>query len=194
MLDNKDKDGVYGKATSGAIPVVVNAHSKYDISQIIRLKKELPSVRFIIYGAEGAPAVADELAAADIPVIIDVRASAHSWEQLDVLVGPPLTKSSAWVLSEAGVTFALASASLSTWGIHDHLVEARWAGKYAGLSDEASIDLVSRNTEKILGLEVDESKRDIVIFEGNPLEFGASVVLTIDGDAKKIVECWPDVQ
>jgi hypothetical protein len=41
-------------------------------------------------------------------------------------------------------------------------------------------------------LDVKENKRDFVVWEGNPLEFGASVVLTVDGDDGKVVECWPE--
>jgi hypothetical protein len=71
-------------------------------------------------------------------------------------------------------------------------IEASWAAKFAGLSDHAAVDLVSRNIEEILGLDVKENKRDFVVWEGNPLEFGASVVLTVDGDDGKVVECWPE--
>lgn len=51
---------------------------------------------------------------------------------------------------------------------------------------------MSRNIEKILSLNVKEDSRDIVIYEGNPLEFGASVVLTIDGDDGMVSTCWPE--
>jgi hypothetical protein len=54
--------------------------------------------------------------------------------------------------------------------------------------------LVSRNIEKIMGIEIEEDSRDIVVFEGNPLEYGASVVLSLDGDDKSVMDCWPDAQ
>lgn len=73
--------------------------------------------------------------------------------------------------------------------IHNLPLLASWAAKYAGLSETAAIDLVSRNVEKILRLD---ETRDFVVYEGNPLEFGASVVLTIDGDDKRVVNCWPE--
>ena len=72
--------------------------------------------------------------------------------------------------------------------IHDLLLEASWAAKYAGLSEKETINLVSKNVEDILGLGKTE---DIVIYEGNPLEFGASVVLSLDGKGG-IDECWPE--
>lgn len=48
--------------------------------------------------------------------------------------------------------------------------------------------LVSSNLEEILGLE---KSGDVVVYEGDPLRFGASVVLGVDLDTKGVVECWP---
>jgi hypothetical protein len=36
-----------------------------------------------------------------------------------------------------------------------------------------------------------EGKGDFVIWEGNPLELGASVVVSVDGDEGQIMDCWP---
>ena len=44
-----------------------------------------------------------------------------------------------------------------------------------------------------MGIEIREESRDIVVFEGNPLEFGASVV-SLDGDDKSVMDCWPDAE
>jgi hypothetical protein len=45
-----------------------------------------------------------------------------------------------------------------------------------------------------MGIETKEESRDIVVFEGNPLEFGASVVVSLDGDDKSVMDCWPDAE
>jgi hypothetical protein len=53
--------------------------------------------------------VAAELVEAKVPVILTAnRGAPDFWEKRNTLVGPPLTKSAAAVLSEAGVTFGLA--------------------------------------------------------------------------------------
>lgn len=52
------------------------------------------------------------------------------------------------------------------------------------------MDLVSKNVEEILGLDKSE---EIVVYEGNPLEYGASVVLTVDLRKGVVTECWPSV-
>jgi hypothetical protein len=65
--------------------------------------------------------VADELAAAKIPVILTAnRGAPETWEKRNLLVGPPLTKSAAAVLSDAGVTFGLAIAGDGRHSTIDH--------------------------------------------------------------------------
>lgn len=56
------------------------------------------------------------------------------------------------------------------------------------------MSLVSRNVEEILGLEVSQEKSDFVVWEGSPLEFGASVAFSIDGETGRVVECWPEAE
>jgi hypothetical protein len=31
-----------------------------------------------------------------------------------------------------------------------------------------------------------------VVYEGDPLQFGASVVITVDGEEGRVVGCWPE--
>lgn len=112
------------------------------------------------------------------------------------------------VLASAGVTFGLAITgesksspaspmvqSLTPKGdshIHNLPIEAAWAAKYAGLSSRDAVNLVSRNIENILKLDVHEESRDFVVWEGNPLEFGASVALAFGGDDGVVATCWPE--
>lgn len=113
LTDNKEKDNVYGKVINGSMPLVVHAENKYDIMQMIGVKKDFPSVNLIIMGAAEAPAVANELAAADVPVILTRnRGAPSSFEKKDILVGPPLTRSPAAILAEANVTFGIAIPSM----------------------------------------------------------------------------------
>ena len=50
------------------------------------------------------------------------------------------------------------------------------------------MSLVSSDLEDILGLK---RSGDIVVYDGNPLEYGARVVLGVDGDGKGVTGCWP---
>jgi hypothetical protein len=52
--------------------------------------------------------------------------------------------------------------------------------------------LVSRGVEDVLGLP---PSKDIVVWEGNPLQFGTPALIFEDGgrDGKlQLVGCWPD--
>ncbi|KAF1988789.1 hypothetical protein K402DRAFT_373086 [Aulographum hederae CBS 113979] len=208
LTENKSKDNMYGAAANGSIPLVIHTENKYDISQMILLKQSTPSLNLIIFGGAEASAVAKDLAKANISVILThVRGAPDSWEKKDILVGPPLTRSAASVLVEEGVRFGIAIGSLEGDShIHSLPLEASWAAKFAGLDDRAAVKLVSSNINEILGLdspkktenENEEGKgewnRDFAIWEGNPLQFGASVVLAFDGDGDGnggLLSCWP---
>lgn len=196
LKDNIGKDNVYGRAANGSLPLVVRAENKYDIMQLIKVKQDFHQVDLVLLGGSEAYAVAEELASADIPLLlVPVRSAPSTFEKGDTLIGPPLTPSPVTILSQANVTFGVAIAGNAPVGdaaIHNLAIEAAWAAKFAGLSDKTAVDLVSQKIEQILKLEHSE---DFVIYEGNPLEFGASVVLTLNGGShgmkRGVAECWP---
>lgn len=141
-------------------------------------------------------------------ILSENRPALDAFRDGDAVVGPPLTRSVASYLKEAGVMFALAifetgkhppKTSISCkkedvdvdlcvcvclampvdYRIHDLGPEAGWAAKYAHISQEDSVRLVTSRVESILGLD---RSRDLVVFEGNPLGYGASVVLSFHAD------------
>jgi imidazolonepropionase-like amidohydrolase len=61
----------FGDAVRGRQLMVIAAHRASDIRQIISLKEDNPNLNLTIVGADEGWMVADELAAAGIPVIID---------------------------------------------------------------------------------------------------------------------------
>lgn len=70
-------------------------------------------------------------------------------------------------------------------------LEASWTAKYAGLSDHEALRLVSSNVEEILGLE---RSGDVVVWEGNPLQFGTPVLAfqAQEGGRLELGSCWPN--
>jgi hypothetical protein len=80
----------------------------------------------------------------------------------------------------------------SEFRIHDLAPEAGWTAKYAGLEEKATVDLVTKNVEKILDLD---PSKDLVVYEGNPLRFGATVVLAFHADEEtgvlEVATCYP---
>ncbi|KAE8361967.1 hypothetical protein BDV27DRAFT_160194 [Aspergillus caelatus] len=191
---------IYVQAANGSIPIVVRAYNEDDISQLILIKRNFPSVNLVIHGAHGAVSVAEHLAQANIPVILTGnRGAPTNWEKKDVFTGPPLTQSPAKILTDAGVLLGLAVSSDSK--VHGLAQEARWAGKFAGLSDKEAIALVSTNIEAILGTGSKKTgiggekalgyTGDFVVWEGDPLRGEGSVVVSIQ-DGEEIADCWPD--
>ncbi|KAL4905465.1 hypothetical protein BDW74DRAFT_177835 [Aspergillus multicolor] len=190
-------DDVYVQAVNGSLPVVVQAYNPDDIAQLILIKRDFPVVNLVIYGGHGAALLAKPLADAGIPVILSGnRGAPDTWEKKDTLPGPPLSDSPAKVLLDAGVLLGLAVKGDSK--VHGLAREARWAGKFAGLSDGEAIKLVSTNIETILGLgsEAEEDSGgyngDFVLWEGNPLRGDGAVVASVKEDGR-VNDCWPEV-
>ena len=81
---------------------------KYSILQLISLSQSFPSVNLIIFGGSEASLVATELATSKIPVILtSTRPAPDTFEKLDVQTGPPLSRSPAAILLEAGVKLGI---------------------------------------------------------------------------------------
>ncbi|KAF3770463.1 hypothetical protein M406DRAFT_344188 [Cryphonectria parasitica EP155] len=180
---------------NGSLPLVISAVSNHDIQQTILFKKDYPHVNVVILGGHEAPLFAREIAEAKVPLILTAtRPGPDSWTKINSLPGPPLSRSPADVLSEAGVFFGISI--LGQGGppgdsrIQSTALEASWAAKYAGLSEREALALVSTNIEQILGLE---ASGDIVVWEGNPLQFGTPVLgFQAQGGRLEVSSCWPN--
>ncbi|BFZ63283.1 hypothetical protein YB2330_004404 [Saitoella coloradoensis] len=191
LKDNEGKENVYGKAASGALPILIKTHNKDVIAHLIALKKVLSSIKLVIIGGIESYLVAKDLAEADVPVILTAwRCQPETWESRHCLPGPPMTAETALqILIDANVTVALAQPDDGLLG--QLYWEAGWASHMSGnLDEKEAVALVSTNVEKILGLDV-KRRSDFVIYEGNPLDFGASVVVVL-GDG--VQACWPEVE
>ena len=80
----------------------------------------------------------------------------------------------------------------SQWRLHDLGPEASWTAKYAGMDVFQTIKLVTTNLEEILGLK---PNKDLVVFEGSVLGYGATVVLAFHADEEtgelEVATCFP---
>ncbi|KAI4859974.1 hypothetical protein F4820DRAFT_438279 [Hypoxylon rubiginosum] len=182
-------------AANGTLPITVRTDSKDVIAKLIALKRELPALRVVIHGGGEAHLLARELAAARVAVVLaPFRCSRLTWETRSCPPGPPLTDAAGPdVLLAAGVKLGI--------GIWDHrdrwatnaLWEASWLarGLPAGRRGEVAVDLVARNMREMYGLEV-RDEREFVVYEGDPLEYGASVALIVEEG--EVQRCWPDVE
>ncbi|QJR79779.1 amidohydrolase family protein [Alteromonas pelagimontana] len=152
---------------AGDIPLFMQADRAADIRQIIAFKKRHPSINIVLLHGVEAWRVADELAANDIPVIIDPQLNLPgNFEQLGA------TLANAGRLEAAGVTIAIGMET------HNIRLATQHAGNAVanGLSHEAGIASLTSGPAKILGLEkqvgtlAPGKRADVVIWSGDPLE------------------------
>ncbi|KAK3346976.1 hypothetical protein B0T25DRAFT_485140 [Lasiosphaeria hispida] len=171
------------KVVQGTLPLVITVHSADTIATLLKVKAAVEDktgtpIRLAIIGGAESWIVADELAAANVAVVLaPLQSFASTWDQLRSLTGAPLTNGTAIdKLLDAGVVTAIGLQE-------DHIVHhlALLAGtvyKNGGgkLSEKAAFDLVSANVYKLLGLKgpsVEEGH--FLVHEGSPLEIDSRV-------------------
>jgi imidazolonepropionase-like amidohydrolase len=151
---------------------LVHVESAADIRRIIRFKRDNSGLDFIIHGGAEAWQVADELAAARIPVIIDPLANLpDSFERLSARLD------NAALLHEAGVQIAIAPAP-GTVDAHQARLVLQLAGNAVanGLPWDAAFAAVTRGPADIFGVGAELGRldrnyaADVVIWDGDPLE------------------------
>lgn len=153
---------------NGTLPLIVTVRRAADIQQILRLARE-EGVKIILDGAEEAWLVADQIAAANVPVLLN---------PLSNLPGSLETRAArmqnATVLDAAGVVIAIKGND----GSH-RVRETRYNAGNAvshGLPYDAAIEAITVNPAKIFGMagQFGELRAgaaaDVVIWSGDPLE------------------------
>jgi imidazolonepropionase-like amidohydrolase len=187
--DKKKKPSAEKKALerlfNGETSLMVTANRAADILQVIRLKKHF-GFEVILTGAVEAWRVADELAKADIPVVLDALESLpQSFETLGA------TQTNAGRLVAAGVTIAITGK-----GSHNARLMPQNAGNAVsnGLSWEAAMDAMTVGPAKIFGMSdsygtLEAGKdADIVVWNGDPIELSTSpTAVLIKGDQIELV-------
>jgi len=176
--DKKDKKPKYdsGKAAlervmTGEVPLLVEVERKADILNVIELKKRFGINVVITSGAE-AWMVADELAAAGIPVVMDP--SRNLPEDFDTLGN---TSAAAGRLHAAGVKVAFMAPDT-----HNSRLVVQNAGIAVamGMPWDAAVDAISKNPAEIFGVAgsygtmTAGKDADVVIWNGDPLELMTS--------------------
>ncbi|WP_135210075.1 amidohydrolase family protein [Vitreimonas flagellata] len=169
---------------------LVHVESAADIRRIIRYQRANPSLRFVIHGGAEAWQVADELAAARIPVIVDPLVNLpSSFERLSARLD------NAALLNAAGVTVAIAPAPGSV-DAHQARLALQLAGNAVahGLPWDAAFAAISRTPAEIFGVggQLGRLERnflaDVVIWDGDPLQVtSAPTAVFIEGVEQPLV-------
>ena len=158
--------------------VVFSVHRASDILQVLAFA-EKHGLKAVISGGAEAWKVADELAAAGVPVILNPLSNLPS--NFDMLGA---RMDNAALLNEAGVTVAF-----SGFETHQARKQRQAAGNAVanGLPWEAALAALTANPADILGLEEGfgriepGSPADIVIWSGDPLEVTSAAEQVILG-------------
>jgi imidazolonepropionase-like amidohydrolase len=171
---------------SGREPMLVTVNRASDIVQVIKLAEEF-NLRPIILGAAEGWMVADQLAAANVPVVIDAIDNLPiSFESLGARLD------NAALMNKAGVTVAISGPGYVA--THNAYLSRQSAGNAVayGLPYEEALKSVSANVAKIFGIEggsiAPGAVADLVIWSGDPLEVTSHAEqVLIDGVPQSLV-------
>jgi len=156
----------FGRAVRGQQLILIAAHRASDIRQVIDLKEDNPNLNLTIVGADEGWMVAEELADANIPVIIDpFQNLPASFAQLGA------TSKNAERLIAAGVPTAFSN-------INDGSHQSRLILQVAGnaVANGVSYGTVSPG-----------SNADLVIWDGDPLEVASTpTTILINGEVQSL--------
>lgn len=163
---------------NGDMPVLVWAERAVDIHNVIGLRKEFPKLKIVILGASEGWMVANELAEARIPVVINALQNLPTtFEQLGS------TMNNAGRMAAAGVTVALGTmardeahqARLVVQDAANLVGQSRVPGG-TGLNWEDALKTVTLNPAKIFGVDkqlgtLEPGKvGDVVVWSGDPFD------------------------
>ena len=184
-LSRQDASALF-KAARGQMPLMISANRGIDMLNIIKLKKDYSSLDIIILGAAEGWKVADELAAANIKVMVDphdnLPSSSDSVEaRLDNVV----------LLDKAGVDYVITNAS--ALGIQRPATLAQHAGNAVGngLEWDKAFAAITLTPAKWFGLKggsiAKGSAATLVVWDGDPLNVtSAPTDMLIDGERQSL--------
>ncbi|MDX2234849.1 MAG: amidohydrolase family protein [Hyphomonadaceae bacterium] len=163
---------------------LVRTERAADIRELLRFKRANPNLKFVIHGGAEAWLVADELAAAKVPVIVDPMVNLP--ERMEKLAA---RLDNAALLERAGVRVIIAPSPGSVDG-HQARLAFQLAGNAVanGLPWEAAFKAISQTPAEVFGVGGELGSlapgktADVVIWDGDPLDvMSAPVALFIAG-------------
>ena len=175
------------KVLRGEVPALITAHRAHDIQAALRLQEEF-GFDLILDGAAEAYLVADEIAAADVPVILHPTMARPSGTTANA------SFTTAAALHDAGVPVAIQS------GWEPYVPKSRIvlyeAGIAAanGLPRRAALATITSTPAQILDLPergtlAPGQRADLALFDGDPFEYTTHVCTVLSGGQVVSDEC-----
>ena len=184
-LSRQDASALF-KAARGQMPLMISANRGIDLLNIIKLKKDYRSLDIIIHGAAEGWKVADELAAADIKVMIDPHENLpNSFDSVEARLDNVV------LLDNAGVDYVITNAS--ALGIQRPATLAQHAGNAVGngLEWDKAFAAITSTPAKWFGLGggaiTKGSNATLVMWDGDPLDVASAPTdMLIDGERQSL--------
>lgn len=189
LLTRTDAQALQG-VLSGQVPLLIHVERASDILGVLALKREFPGLKPVLVGAAEGWTVAQQIAAAGVPVLASALADLPaSFEQLAA------TQSNIGRMKAAGVTVGIGMIG------DDEARQARLVRQYAGnlvalskipgaagLDWGAAFATITSLPARAIGMDGEIGtlaagrRGDVVIWDGDPLEIGSvPTQLFIDG-------------
>lgn len=175
--------GAFVPVVRGQIPLVISVDRAADIRRALRFQEENAPVRIVLHGAAEGWMVADEIAAAGVPVLFDpIRNLPGSFDRI------ASTLEAAARLNAAGVTIAYTTQSAD--GYFNVRLLTQHAGNAVahGVPWDAAFRSISLTPAEIYGVGDRFGAlsagytADIVVWDGDPLEvMSGAIFVMIDG-------------
>jgi imidazolonepropionase-like amidohydrolase len=174
----------------GKMPLMVKVESAVDIRRVLGLKREFPALKLILVGASEGWEVAGDIAAANVPVVINpMNDLPDSFEMLSA------TQSNAGRMAKAGVSVSFGQIgdfeSLQVRNMTQYagnMVALQKIPRASGMDWGQALASISLRPAEMLGLgdqlgSLKAGKRgDVVLWDGDPLELTSGVLsVWIDG-------------
>lgn len=175
---------------NGSTRLLVHVESANDILKVLDLRKDFPSLKLVLVGANEGWRVASEIAAAKVPVLASALSDLpYSFEDLSA------TQSNIGRMKRAGVNVAIGM--INDRDAHQLRYSMQYAGnlvalnkvpRATGLSWDEAFAAISSKPAEIMGMGGQLGslkagrKGDVVIWTGDPLELSTQVEsVFIDG-------------
>lgn len=176
-----------GPVLAGTVPLVVRASSETDLRAALRLAKAL-KLRLVIEGGTEAWKLADALAKAKVPVIVDPSANLP-----DDLAAPDVRDDAIKLLVDAGVQVAISTLGAgSSPGASNARVLRQLAGIAVGdgLAWADALAAITTVPAKIFGVPgrgtvTKGAVADLVVWSGDPLELSTRAEVVIVGGVQQ---------
>ncbi len=167
-----EEETILTRVVNGELPLIVTASRAADLHQLLKVKQRF-GVKLIIAGADDAVVVKDELAKAEVPVIISAMSDLPgSFDSLHASLD------NAGKLEQAGVKVILTIKGDSAHNLYQLRFDAGNAVSY-GMSREAALKAISANVADVFGLDsgrISEGQAaDLVLWSADPFELSSHV-------------------